>query len=105
MLIQDFEKELQQIHPDFSIVVSPNSKGLAGVHFRGVFQFGVPDSAIFEDPSPVYGIELPTGSYMRHRSAKEARAMAKNLIELMKNNSDEFDAAMGQGEYSPEKLK
>ncbi len=104
MKLQDFESELQKdVHADFSIKLSP-TPGLAAVYFRGVFQFGVPADQIHEEAMQFYGIELPNGKYIRHRTRPEALAMAKELIRKMHNDHEEYEASMGLGKYSAEEL-
>lgn len=96
--------KLKEIHSDFSIEASP-TVGLDAVKFRGTYQFGIPSNEIYDEPTEFYGMELPNGRFFRHRSAREAMAMANELIRKMRNDSKEYEATMGIGEYSDANLR
>lgn len=106
MTIKDFENELKQkVHKDFSITSHPKIQGMAQVLFRGKYQFAIPDTNIFDERKSDYGVEGFDGRFMVHRSRPEAVAKAKKIIEYMNQSHDNYEAAMGIGQYSKEKLE
>lgn len=104
MKIEDLEIELQNLHKDFKILKSQKGTGLATVFLYGQPQFSVPIDNIFDDVKSEYGVELPTGSFQRHRTRPEAIAMAQGLLKQMQD-PDMADAIMGTGAYSDANLK
>jgi hypothetical protein len=100
MNIKAFEAEVQKIHPDLTILPNPKIDGLAGIYFQGTFLFGVPNHNIFNDENKQYGIDLPNGMFVRHRTRLEALAMVKKQVEMLKFDKDNADAILGRGKYS-----
>lgn len=105
MTIESFEHELQTLHKDFTILRNVKAVGLATIFFKGVPQFAIGAGGVFEEPNSNYGIELPSGSYVRHRTRPEALAMCNKLIYDLKNDVDNYEARMGLGKYSDAALK
>ncbi len=56
MLITDFEKKIQEeIHPDLSIRINPNSDDIAGVYLGSTYMgIALPPQEIKEEFSPKY---------------------------------------------------
>lgn len=105
MKIDVFEKELQRIHPDLTVLANPKIDTLAGVYFQGTFLFGVPNHNIYDTENKQYGADLPNGMFVRHRTRPEALAMAKDQVAQLKSaNQDDADAILGRGNYSPDAL-
>lgn len=104
MKITDFEKELQAIDKDLTIVVNPNLPKLAGVHYMGQFIVGCPAGNIYDKRKNEYGIDLPNGAWAVHRSRLEVLDVVKATLSRMKDDPDYSDALLGKGEYSDENL-
>ncbi len=105
MDITIFERELTDIHKDFKIIRNSKAVGLATVFFKGQPLFAIPSEGIYDEPQPGYGLELPTGSFVRHRTRPEALAFINNLVLKMKSDPDYFEAMMGLGKYSDASLR
>jgi hypothetical protein len=103
MTTQEFEKELQQIHKDFSIRKS-KIPGLARVVFQGAELFTIPDENIYDNTNEQYGHEAFNGKMVPHRNRIEALGMAREIAGRMLNDKDYADAMTGKGEYSDEAL-
>lgn len=103
--IDTFEEELRQIDKSFEIKKNSRAVGMATVFLKGEPMFSIGAGGLPEVPMPMYGMELPSGSFVRHRTYEEAMAMAKNVYRMMKDDHDSFDALTGKGEYSDENLR
>jgi hypothetical protein len=104
MTIENFEKELQDIHKEFRIIKGQQSS-LATVFFATEPLFSIPRDVIYDEVNPKYGIELPSGKFQRHRTRTEAYGMAQAMFQRMKTDPDYADAMMGTGAYSDANLK
>lgn len=104
MKIEEFEKELQEkISKDISIKPSKVA-GLAGVYYQGTFLVGCPADEIFETKSNAYGVEMPNGMFIVHRTHDEVFGMAQTIVKRMNEDKDYSDAMTGSGDYSNKKL-
>lgn len=104
MTTQEFEKELQMIHKDFSIKKS-KVPGLARVAFQGAELFTIPDENIYDNENPQYAHEMPSGQMQPHRTRIEALGMAREIATRMMKDKDYSDAMKGTGEYSNQSLQ
>lgn len=104
MTTQEFEKELKQLNEGFHIEVNPKIPALSGIYFRGVYICAIPSNYIFNEKKPDYKILLPNGMEALHKTRPEALAQVKKLLRDMKNDADNYEASMGLGKYSDEKL-
>ncbi len=105
MTLSDFEFELKKLHPDFQVVKGKPEHLTAQVLFKGVRQFSIGGEGIYDDPNIEYGIERPDGLRIRHRTIPEATAMAKKIVQEMKDGGENYRALMGIGEFSDAELK
>lgn len=105
MTIKNFERQLKKIHKDFAVLPNPKIDQLAGVYFRGVFLFTVPNHNIFPEKREDYGVDLPNGVHVKHRNSTEALAIAAIKLKQMAEDPDYADAMFGRGEYSDAALK
>jgi hypothetical protein len=103
MKIQDFEKDIQAIDPDLSIKPAP-TKGLAGIHYKGVFLMSCPDGEIFDEKNEAYSIEIQ-GRIYPHRSRMEVIDSINGQLLKLKTDSDYADAFFGRGQYSDAALR
>lgn len=110
MKIQDFEKELQAIHPDLTIRPNdapkrvleafPDVNKLASILYCGVEICSIPNEHIYEERSSSYGVDLRgDGRFVAHRSRPEALAMVNERLAQL-NNKEYSDQFFGRGEYS-----
>jgi len=103
LTIESFEKELQQLNKDFVVIKNKQAQGLATVFLFGEPIFAIPANGIYDTVNGNYGIELPTGTFVRHRTRPEALQQAKNILDRMKD-PDYMDALLGRGKYSNAEL-
>lgn len=105
MKIESFEKELQAIHSALSIKKS-HQMDTAGIFFHSYpLGIAIPRNDIFDDIRPGYGLEMPNGSFYRHRTRGEALAIVRGKVQQILSDPDYADATFGLGEYSDEKLQ
>jgi len=104
MTLGVFQEQLKKLHPDFYVLAGSPTDQTAGVFFKNERLFTIPNINIYDHPIDSYGVETSTG-FIRHRTTKDAIAMAKKLLQDMKNNHDEYEATMGLGKYSAKNLK
>lgn len=112
MKIQDFEKEIQEIDKDLSIrpvippKLFPEAEKLAGVYYKGVSLFTIPNYEIFDETNNAYGVDvMGDGRFIPHRNRIEALNMIRTLVKRINEDKDYGDAFFGRGEYSDAKLK
>lgn len=103
MTIGKLEDELKKLHPEFQVLVGRNTDQTAGVFFRGERLFTIPNNNIYDKPIDAYGVETSTG-FIRHRTIGDALAMAKKVLQEMKEGGEDYRATMGLGEFSEAKL-
>lgn len=104
MKTTEFETELKRLHPDFNIKINLNIPALSSLQWKGEHICTVPTGDILEDPSELYGVILPNGMFSKHRSRKEALAIANKLLLDMTKDQNHADATLGRGKYSKENL-
>lgn len=95
---------LKELHPEFQVLAGKTSDETAGVFFRGERLFTIPNNDIYEHPIATYGVETSSG-FIHHRTTVDALAMAKKVMQDMKNNHEEYEATMGLGKFSDANLK
>lgn len=83
MHYKDFEKELQELDSRITIVPNPNRSNLANIKINGRDVCPIPMD-IREEPDPKYVITLPNGFVVMHRSKRDATALVKSRLELIK---------------------
>lgn len=105
MTLTEFQTELQKLHPDFVVIKVKPEHQTAAVLFKGVYQFAIGGNGIYQDPNNLYGLDHPSGTFIRHRTIPEAIAMAKNILKKMHEGGEDYRAMMGLGEFSDANLK
>jgi len=105
MTVKEFQRELKKISKDLEIVPNEKIKGLAGIHYQGQFLIGCPSGNVFDHPSEGYGVELPNGTFVKHRGRLEMVELVKAMLHRIETDPDYADATFGRGEYSADKLK
>lgn len=105
MTLTEFQSELQKLHPDFTVIKVKPENQTAAVLFKGVYQFAIGGNGIYQDPNDAYGLDHPSGRFIRHRTIPEAVSMAKNVVRMMKEGGEDYRATMGLGEFSDTNLK
>lgn len=94
MTISEFETELKLIDPRLSIVQNPNRPLIANIKLSGVDICPIPSQDIKDESDPSYVLELPNGTFVKHRSRSEAIALVNHTLELIKDK-DNAEAFFG----------
>lgn len=105
MEIREFVLELKAIDKDLDIIPNEKIDGLGGIYYQGQFLTGCPSKLIFDHPSEGYGVELPNGTYVKHRGRIDLIEIVKGELGRIKTDPDYADATFGRGKYSPDALK
>ena len=106
MTLSEFDYYLKKnVHPDFTVFKAKESYQTAAVLFRGVYQFAIGGNGIYQEKNEAYGLDHPSGRFIRHRTLPEAIAMAKNIVAEMNKGGVNYRAAMGLGEFSDANLE
>ncbi len=87
--VEDFEVELKQIDPRLSIVKNPNRRNIANIKLDGQDVCPIPGDEIREESDPNYTIELPNGTFVKHRSKTEAIALVRHTLNIIKDPATE----------------
>lgn len=103
MKIEEFEKELKELNADLTIVPS-RDPALAEVRYQGAYICAIPNNDIYDEANAAYGIELPSGTFIPHRSRTATLGLVKGMLDRINSSQDEKDAFFGTGPYSDKEL-
>lgn len=82
--IPDFADELRKLDSRLDIVKNPNNPSLANIKLDGMDVCPVPYPEIQEESDPNFTITFPNGFTAKHRSIREATALVKDRLEMIK---------------------
>jgi hypothetical protein len=93
-VIPDFENELKQIDPNFSIRVNPQYPEMAGVYWKHLYICGLPSGEIFDDKKDFY---VNTAG-LTHRTRPQVLAIVTDYLRRIKGEKGFLESEMSFNE-------